>query len=386
MNEQRPSQPLIGNLAVVTQLHLPGTAGRLAQQVRDLERVAPLFARAGLVRKVHRPSPLTVNVAGIATLTPSPYRVMGGFLYAAGAVRLDLIVKDNRVTTGAQDSVCEIDDIDYEDQRLRLALISIRQAYELADVAMRDGERRDLIIMDCPLLISRAMIAPRDHATHQGHRRAFEAALEAVETFWSTHRQRMFPWAEDGPVLVSVGSGRFGMILELAAQDLRTPLGRSFVLAAEGVDGQQFAAAEDQVAAILNIGERRFLQGLLGPFTRTAAYRLNIQSPGMEPEKLAAQGVVGFHYKGAQGTSARLAHALGPPERLSASALDRIAGVLMSLSAVGGERAEPLPLMLAERELKPLEPFLQNYAMEIRQHLRNRTLEQEWLTNLEELD
>ncbi len=113
-----PAIPLVRNLAVITQLHLPGTAGRLAQQSRDLEAAAPVFTRAGLVRKVHRPSPLNVRAAGIATATPARQRVMGGFLYAAGAVRLDLIVEDNRVATGAQDSVCEVDDIDYEDQCL----------------------------------------------------------------------------------------------------------------------------------------------------------------------------------------------------------------------------------------------------------------------------
>ena len=147
-----PSVPLVRNLAVVTQLHLPGTAGRLAQQIRDLETAAPAFSAAGLVRKVARPVPLNVRAAGIASATPPPARVMGGFLYAVGAVRLDVIVEDNRVATGLQDSVCEVDDIDFEDQRNRLRLIGIRQAYELADAAMRDGESRDLLLLDLSLI------------------------------------------------------------------------------------------------------------------------------------------------------------------------------------------------------------------------------------------
>jgi hypothetical protein len=386
MAENRLAQPLARSLAVITQLHLPGTAGRLSQQIRDLERVSPLFNAAGLVRKVQRPSPLTTEVAGIATATPSPHRVMGGFLYAAGAVRLDLIVKDNQVSTGAQDSACEIDDIDAEDQKERLKLISIRQAYELADAAMNDGERRDLIILDTPLLLSRSMVAPRDTISHRGHRQAYEATVETVRRFWTAHKERMFPWSKQGPVLVSVGGGRFGAVLQLAQQDLRTAEGREFVLPGENISTSGFESADGMEQAILTIGERRFLQGILGPFTRTAAFLLNVQSPSMEPTELANEGVVGFHYKGAQGTAARFAHMLGSPDQWSASDLDRVAGLLMAMSAIGGERAEPLPIMLANRELTPLEPFLESYAREVSHHMRNRTLEQEWLGGLDELD
>ena len=377
---------LTSNLALVTQLHLPGTAGRLGQQIRDLEAAAPVFTRAGLVRKIQRPKPLNVHAAGIATKVPGLQRVMGGFLFAAGGVRLDVIVKDNRVSTGTQDSVCEVDDIDYEDQRLRLSLISLRQAYELADAAMQDGARRSLVILDTPLLLSRSMVAPRDDAVHRGHRTAYEAALDSVQRFWSDHKERVFPWNEDGPVIVSVGGGRFGAVLQLAQQDIRTHAGRQFILESEPINTDALIDIEGMERAILSIGDKRFVQGLLGPFTRTAAYRLNIRSPRMEPADLAEDGVVGFHFKGAQGTSARFAHVLGPAEKWPARKLDEVAGLLMAMSAIGGQQAQPLPLLLAERELAPLSSFLEHYARQVRQHLSSRKLEEGWLDGLDELD
>ena len=377
---------LTSNLAVVTQLHLPGTAGRLGQQIRDLEAAAPVFTRAGLVCKIQRPKPLNVHAAGIATKVPGLQRVMGGFLFAAGGVRLDVIVKDNRVSTGTQDSVCEVDDIDYEDQRLRLSLISLRQAYELADAAMQDGARRSLVILDTPLLLSRSMVAPRDDAVHRGHRTAYEAALDSVQRFWSDHKERVFPWNEDGPVIVSVGGGRFGAVLQLAQQDIRTHAGRQFILESEPINMDALIDIEGMERAILSIGDKRFVQGLLGPFTRTAAYRLNIRSPRMEPADLAEDGVVGFHFKGAQGTSARFAHVLGPAEKWPARKLDEVAGLLMAMSAIGGQQAQPLPLLLAERELAPLSSFLEHYARQVRQHLSSRKLEEGWLDGLDELD
>ena len=79
------TRSLSQSLAVQTQIHLPGTVGRLLKQIRDLERSARCLWRPGLVRAVDRPAPLTVDVAGISTKAVAR-RVAGGFLYAAAGV------------------------------------------------------------------------------------------------------------------------------------------------------------------------------------------------------------------------------------------------------------------------------------------------------------
>ena len=43
-------------LAIDSQLRLPGSAGRLLKQIRDIEQVAPLFRDVGLIKAVKRPS------------------------------------------------------------------------------------------------------------------------------------------------------------------------------------------------------------------------------------------------------------------------------------------------------------------------------------------
>ena len=176
---------LAQTLAIQTQLNLPGTAGRLLKQIRDLERVAPLFVQAGLVRPVTRPNPLNLRVGGIATRS-TIVKALGGFLYAAAAVRMDLMVEDNSISTTGQDSACEIDDINYEEQSKRLQLIGIRQAYELADAAMRSDERFDLLVLDCPLVLNRSMVPLRESGSYAGHRAAYDQAIEAITRFWST--------------------------------------------------------------------------------------------------------------------------------------------------------------------------------------------------------
>lgn len=111
-------------------VELPGSAGRLLKQVRDIEQVAPLFRDAGLVKAVPKPTIVNLRVAGIATKSCLD-KVLGGFIYASAAVRTDLLIDDNKVSTVGSDSVSELDDIDFEAQRKRLDLIEIRQAYQL---------------------------------------------------------------------------------------------------------------------------------------------------------------------------------------------------------------------------------------------------------------
>ena len=58
---------LVQTLAVQSQLNLPGTAGRLLKQIRDLETIAPRFVEAGLVQTVPRPASLDTRLSGIST-------------------------------------------------------------------------------------------------------------------------------------------------------------------------------------------------------------------------------------------------------------------------------------------------------------------------------
>ena len=61
-------------------------------------------------------------MAGIATKSCID-KALGGFIYASAAVRTDLLIDDNKVSTVGNDSVSELDDIDFEAQRKRLDLI-----------------------------------------------------------------------------------------------------------------------------------------------------------------------------------------------------------------------------------------------------------------------
>jgi len=373
------NRTLAQTLAVQSQVHLPGTVGRLLKQIRDLERVAPLFVKAGLVRSIERPNPINTRASGIATHA-STTKTIGGFLYGAAAARCDLLVEHNAISTAGQDSACEIDDINYENQSKRLALAAMRQAYELADRAVTE-ERARLIFLDTPLVMDRGMVPPSSRAGDKGYQSAYAATLNAIESFWARHRERLFPWRAGGPVIVGLASQRFGAIVQSAHQDLRLQEGRSQLLPTEEVDREKLAALDGIRDAILGVGERRFVHGILGSFTRTAAFRMNVHAPRMEPGSVVDLGVIGLHFRAGQTTEPRLMQLIGDAPAWTTTAINDVVGLTMALTAVGGAASAPLPVQLAERELNALGPFLEHYSRSVAGELKRRELENIWLSD-----
>ena len=378
------TRSLAQSLAVQTQVHLAGTVGRLLKQIRDLEKMGPLFVEAGLVRSVDRPSPLTLNVGGISTKTVTR-RVAGGLLYAAAGVRVDLSVKENVVSTRGEDSLCEIDDIDYEDQSKRFCLIGVRQAYELAERAIKSGDHFDLLLCDCPLLLNRSMVAPEEGIRYAALRKTYQETVDVISNFWRDHREKLFPWNRQGPILAGLASERFGAIINVSQQDMRTEEGRRHVLHLEDLVAETLQRLAGAQAAISGVGERRFIDGILGSFTRTAGFRMNTQTPRMEPHEVAGGGVVGLHYCAGPGTPPRLLQIIGDEPGWRGADLDELTGRLMALTVAGGKQAWPMPVQLAMRELASLDGFIEHYKAGIHGEMKKRNIEDVWLSELDDL-
>ena len=383
-NSQAKTRSLAQSLAVETQVNLPGTVGRLLKQIRDLERIAPLFVQAKLVRSVDRPNPMTLTVGGIST-RHAQRRVAGGFLYAAAGSRVDIHVDKNVVSTRAEDSVCEVDDIDYEDQSKRFQLIGVRQAYELADQALKSGEHYDLLLLDCPLMLNRSIVAPEEGNRYAALRQTYERTIQVIRRFWEEHRPSLFPWNRQGAVLAGLASERFGAIVYVSQQDLRTDDGRKHILHVEELAQGPLQQLAGSQSAISGIGERRFVNGILASFTRTAGFRMNTQTPRMEPSEVALAGVIGLHYCAGPGTPSRLVQLIGDEPDWGCSDLDELIGQLMALTVTGGRQAWPMPILLAARELTALEGFIEHYRAGVHGEMKNKSIEDVWLSEIDDL-
>lgn len=378
------ARTLAQTLAIQSQICLPGTVGRILHQIRELESIAPLFVKAGLVKSVDRPTPLNLKVSGIGTRS-TVKRTVGGFVYATAAVRIDLVVENNVVSTAGQDSRCEIDDINFEDQSKTLQLNEARLAYTLAEAALDDFEP-DLVLMDCPLALNRSMVPNSGRDTEGQYNQSYSRAIEAIRRFWENKKSSIFPWAENGPVVGGIAAQRFGAIVHSAMADLRDTQGRSQVLSSESTDLRVLETLGPRADSIRGIGERRFVFGLLGGYTRTAAFKMSVHTPRMEPSLLTDLGVLGVHYRAGLHGSPQLLQLIGDETGWGKDSADDVTGKIMALTATGGDKAMPLPIQLAYRELKGLDAFLENYRRGLAEEMRNRRIENAWLEDVDAFD
>jgi hypothetical protein len=149
------------------------------------------------------------------------------------------------------------------------------------------------------------------------------------------------------------------------------------------VDREALAALDGVREAVLGVGERRFVQGILGSFTRTAAFRMNVQAPRMEPGAVVDLGVIGLHFRAGQTTEPRLMQLVGDAPAWTSEAINEVVGLTMALTAVGGGAATPLPVQLAEQELGALGPFLDHYSRSVGGELKRREIESIWLSDFD---
>jgi hypothetical protein len=371
---------LVQTLAVQSQLNLPGTAGRLLKQIRDLESIAPRFIEAGLVQTVARPASLDTRLSGISTRSTTA-KLAGGFLFVSAAVRMDLRFERNALATEGTDSTSLIDDIDFLDQSKRLQLIEVRQAYELADHAMKSETPPRILLIEGPLVLNRSMV-PLGKASQ--HTKEYELAVELIRAFWKDHQSKLFPWNPTGTVVAGIATERLGAIAAITQQDLRTPEGQSQLLKCDLPDTAILGDLNRQLASISGIGEKRFVRGILGTNSRTAAFHMNVQTPRMEPASLVDElGVVGFHYRSGVRADPLLLQLLGNDANWTKQHLNELAGILIAATVQRDRYAVPVPFQLAEQQLHGLSNFLKQYCLTMRQELKNREIEDSWLSDLE---
>lgn len=371
---------LIQTLAVQSQLNLPGTAGRLLKQIRDLESVAPRFVEAGLVQTVARPTSLDTHLSGISTRHTTA-KLAGGFLFVSAAVRMDLRFERNALATEGTDSTCVIDDIDFQDQSKRLQLMEIRQAYELADHAMKQESAPRILLMEGPLVLNRSMVPLGKSSQHTVE---YERAIELIRAFWNDHQAKLFPWNPSGTVVAGIATERLGAIASISKQDLRTPEGQQRLLRCDLPTIEVLGDLNRKLASISGIGEKRFVRGVLGNNSRTAAFHMNVQTPRMEPASLVDEiGVIGFHYRSGIRTEPLLVQLLGNDACWASQQLNELAGILIASTVQKEGYAVPVPFQLADRQLHGLSNFLTQYCSTMKQELKNREIEDSWLSDLD---
>ena len=92
-----------------------------------------------------------------------------------------------------------------------------------------------------------------------------------------------------------------------------------------------------------------------------------------------------MHYCAGPGTPPRLVQMIGDEPAWTASDLDELTGRLMALTVAGGKGAWPMPVQLAARELTSLDGFIEHYRSGVHGEMKKRSIEDIWLSELDDL-
>ena len=126
----------------------------------------------------------------------------------------------------------------------------------LSDLSLDIFSLGVLILLDTPLFLNRAM-APLERNLR--HVEEYKRTKDVIAQFWLNHRDSLFPWDPNGPVLTSIVAERFSAIVSIAKQDLRTEEGRKFLLASDELDHAHLDKLADLEKRLSGIGDKRFI-------------------------------------------------------------------------------------------------------------------------------
>ena len=368
-------------LAAAMSLRLPGTVGKIANKMRYIDSMAPLFMRGGIIRSIESRRFDRVYAVGVSSKSRS-MPALGGVLYGAAALRHDIVVSGNQVTEGFQDSRVDINDMNFLDASERLAWKEYILVYQLLTDLLDSDTKPDVIFVDIPLLVPRAeqslSLAEPDVEEE------WRELIEVMEAFWQRFLPSIYPNDPNGPFLVSLQSRRDLNAAVLNALREKGPAGSPEAISSEALD-----LVQSEWVQLRRVGILRFLRGALRAGHRTAAYyyeALGRQMKRFEPRTVADHGLIGFHIQVGLRTPIWKIETVGAPGQWDSEALDRLASITAFLTLNDSPRMKPLPLWYAEQLVMMPREVLSNYLRSTLGMLKDRAVDRAWLEGVDTMD
>ena len=143
--------------------------------------------------------------------------------------------------------------------------------YDLLEEIFEKEALPDILLLDAPLILGRRnfpqALAETDEQKLDIHlREEIDALRQKIESFWDKHRSRCFPYAENGPKIISLHRGQ-----------LREPIaalqGRGAMTTPDHIDADVLEMMRTEWAQVLSVGIERLLLGILTADHRTAAFQ-----------------------------------------------------------------------------------------------------------------
>jgi len=391
--------PLAQEMTAQIQLGLPGTVGKLARQLRAIDRIAPQLKDGGLVRRLEVDRDQPRRAVGLA-VAHRKINAFGGLLYGVGALAHELTAEGGDIAHVRQVSRMDVGDMSLLEADRRLKWKSYGLVYDLLDEMFSADELPGLVILDVPLVLGRSDYAQllADADTNSLLKREIDALKVRLNAFWDRWIDRCYPFDEDGPKVVSLHRGHFGGLLKLIEQRERQKReGKPQPpITPDPIDSDVEELICTKWVDVLSVGIDRVLRGILVPEHRTAAFAQDHGKLDKDafPEALVNKGRVAFHtLTGLRGRPVYV-ETLGSPDdwalRGGASALDALAGDLLALTYFDSRNAVPLPLWYAQSGVEIVKKkvrgrgILEFYKAETLRAMREEQVDQAWLAGWED--
>lgn len=382
--------PLVQEITAQLQLGLPGTVGKLARQLRSIDRIAPKFKEGGLVRRLTVDRERSRRAVGVA-VAHRKIGAFGGLLYGAAALGHELTAAGGDISHSRQFSRMDVGDMSLLEADRRLQWKCYGLVYDLLDELFAADSLPELIILDVPLVVGRAMYAQvlEDAETNVLLKREIGVLKERMDGFWDRWIERCYPFDLNGPKVVSLHRGRFGSLLKLVEK-------RGAEISPDPIDPEVEDLVRNQWVDVLSVGIDRVLRGILVPEHRTAAFDQDQDRLDKEafPRAIVDRGRLGFHYlTGLRGQPVyveTLGSAASWGDRGGAGAIDALAGDLVALTYFDARHALPLPLWYAQSGVEIVKQkdrgqgILEFYKAETLRAMREEQVDQAWLAGWEE--
>lgn len=389
MNDEDKT-PLYQEIASQIQLGLMGTVGKLSRQLRAIDRIAPRLKEGGIVRKVPVDREVKREAMGLS-VAHRKIGAFGGLLYGAAAVSHAMTTAGADITHGGQDSRLDVGDMTLLEADRRLSWKTYALVYDLLEEIFTAASLPDLILLDVPLVMGRAVYAQalEDEESDTELRREVTELRDRLEAFWGKHIQRCFPFNANGPKVVTLDRGRFGSLLRLLkskSQDV-TP---------DPIDGEVERLIREEWTQVLSVGIDRVLAGILNPDYRTAAFNReqDLRDKRAFPQSIIEKGTIAFHYlTGLRGQPIQvetLGSAAHWREQGGEAAIDGLASDLISLTYFDVRQAVPLPLWYAQQSVQIIKKtqggqgLLEFYKREALRAMQQELRDRAWLAGWEE--
>lgn len=368
------------------QLGLLGTVGKLSRQLRAIDRIAPRLKEGGLVRRIAVDRERSRRATGLA-VAHRRIQAFGGLLYAVGAVGHEITAQGSNIAHTNLFSRMDVGDMNLLEADRRLEWKTYGLLYDILEEIFDAEELPDLVILNAPLIMGRAVYAQvlDETETDLQLKQDINALREKLDAFWDRHIERCFPFAPEGPRVVSLNRGRFGSLLRLIET-------KGIEVSPDPIDPEVAELIRTEWVKVLSVGIDRVLRGILTAEHRTAAFdRLEDRLDQRAfPRALVERGNVAFHYlTGMRGAPVQV-ETLGASavwaQRGGADALDALAEDLMALTYFDHRNSLPLPLWYADQTVETVKKkgILEFYKRETVRAMREEQVDKAWLEGWEE--